>query len=259
MIDFTIITCTFNAEKELRRTLDSVLAQTYTSVEHLIIDGVSKDGTLAIAKQYKQQSDSAGNGHSVVITSEPDHGLYDAMNKGLIRASGDYLVFLNAGDSLPTATTLAHIAATADESKELPGVLYGDTDIVDEEGHFLRHRRLQPPDRLTWRSFRLGMLVCHQAFYARTDLARQTPYNLEYRFSADVDWCIRIMKAAEQRHLPLKRVDGVIVHFLDGGMTTQNHRASLRERFRVMKHHYGLITTVVMHCWFVVRNIFARA
>ncbi|MGI6232147.1 MAG: glycosyltransferase family 2 protein [Prevotella sp.] len=256
MTSFTIITCTFNAEKELKPTLDSVLSQTYPKVEHLIIDGVSKDGTVAIAEAYKRQSDGAGNGHSVVISSEPDHGLYDAMNKGLKRASGDYLVFLNAGDTLPATTTLEHIAATADKCKELPGVLYGDTDIVDEKGRFLRHRRLQPPDHLTWRSFRRGMLVCHQAFYARTDLARRTPYNLDYRFSADVDWCIRIMKAAEKQHLSLKRVNGVIAHFLDGGMTTKNHQASLRERFSVMAHHYGLVTTVAMHLWFVVRRLF---
>jgi glycosyltransferase involved in cell wall biosynthesis len=255
MISFTIITCTFNAEKELQRTLDSVLCQSFADVEHLILDGASKDGTVALAQAYKQLNDERQTGHTVTVVSEPDHGLYDAMNKGIRRASGTYLVFLNAGDVLPSADTLEHIAV-AGEDEELPGVLYGDTDIVDEEGRFLRHRRLQPPKNLSWRSFRYGMLVCHQAFYARTDLAKETPYNLDYHYSADVDWCIRIMKLAEKQGLSLKKVDEVIVNFLDGGMTVKNHRASLRERFHVMVHHYGLLTTLLMHLWFVVRALF---
>lgn len=186
--------------------------------------------------------------------SEKDRGLYDAMNKGIQKATGDYLVFLNAGDVFPSPDTLELVASSVGDGEELPGVLYGNTDIVDDEGHFLRHRRLQPPERLTWRSFRQGMLVCHQAFYARTDLAKANPYNMQYRFSADVDWCIRVMKAAELQGLPLRNVDAVVVNYLDGGMTVKNHRASLRERFRLMRHHYGLLPTLAMHAWFVLRS-----
>lgn len=190
----------------------------------------------------------------MIVVSEKDRGLYDAMNKGIQKATGDYLVFLNAGDVFPSPDTLELVASSVGDGEELPGVLYGNTDIVDDEGHFLRHRRLQPPERLTWRSFRQGMLVCHQAFYARTDLAKANPYNMQYRFSADVDWCIRVMKAAELQGLPLRNVDAVVVNYLDGGMTVKNHRASLRERFRLMRHHYGLLPTLAMHAWFVLRS-----
>lgn len=190
----------------------------------------------------------------MIVVSEKDRGLYDAMNKGIQKATGDYLVFLNAGDVFPSPDTLELVASSVGDGEELPGVLYGNTDIVDDEGHFLRHRRLQPPERLTWRSFRQGMLVCHQAFYARTDLAKANPYNMQYRFSADVDWCIRVMKAAERQGLPLRNVDAVVVNYLDGGMTVKNHRASLRERFRLMRHHYGLLPTLAMHAWFVLRS-----
>ena len=82
------------------------------------------------------------------------------------------------------------------EFSPLPAVLYGDTNIVDSDGNFLHPRRLSPPEDLTWKSFRQGMLVCHQAFYARIDFAIATPYDQQYRYSADVDWCIRVMKAA---------------------------------------------------------------
>lgn len=190
----------------------------------------------------------------MIVVSEKDRGLYDAMNKGIQKATGDYLVFLNAGDIFPSPDTLELVASSVGDGEELPGVLYGNTDIVDDEGHFLRHRRLQPPERLTWRSFRQGMLVCHQAFYARTDLAKANPYNMQYRFSADVDWCIRVMKAAERQGLPLRNVEAVVVNYLDGGMTVKNHRASLRERFRLMRHHYGLLPTLAMHAWFVLRS-----
>lgn len=212
MIKFTIVTITYNAADVFMRTADSVARQTYPAVEHIIVDGASSDGTQKLAEEYKKASDAAENGHEVRIVSEPDKGLYDAMNKGRRLATGDYICFLNAGDFFPSADTLSVIATNAhldecvSEDKPLPGVLYGDTDWVDNDGNYLSRRRLTPPEKLTWRSFRHGMLVCHQAFYARTDLAQKVAYDLRYRFSADVDWCIRIMKEAEKESLPLVNV-----------------------------------------------------
>lgn len=258
MIKFTVITCTFNAESVLQRTLDSVKKQTYCNIEHLIIDGVSKDKTLAMVKTYKHKTETGENAHEIVVYSEPDKGLYDAMNKGIDRATGDYLIFLNAGDVFPSEDTLEYVEGCVGEGEEMPGVLYGDTDIVNNDGRFLRHRRLSPPVHLTWRSFKWGMLVCHQSFYARADIAKQIHYNLDYRFSADVDWCIRIMKESAHRKLPLRNVNVVVTNFLDGGMTTQNHRASLKERFLVMRTHYGVLTTLFVHAWFVIRGVFKK-
>ena len=248
---FSIITITFQAEAVLQCTLDSVLTQTYPHIEHLIVDGASKDGTLAIAKNYQQQSDAQHNGHTVIVQSEPDKGIYDAMNKGLAKATGDYVVFLNAGDWLPSTDTLEQVAEKAADG---PAVLYGDTAIYDGEGHYLYPRRLRPPQNLSWRSFRHGMLVCHQAFYARLDIAKDIHYDTQYKYSGDVDWCIRVMKAAAQQKLPLRNVEAVIVNYTEEGATTRYHRESLRERYQVMCHHYGRITTLLMHLWFVVRT-----
>ena len=258
MIKFSIITCTYNAEKVLLRTLDSVMKQTYCNIEHLVIDGMSKDKTLALVKAYQHKNEVGESAHDIILYSEPDKGLYDAMNKGIDRATGDYLIFLNAGDVFPSADTLEFVEGCVGEGEQLPGVLYGDTDIVNMDGRFLRHRRLAPPKRLTWRSFMWGMLVCHQSFYARTDIARDIHYNLDYRYSADVDWCIRIMRESALRKLPLRNVNAVITNFLDGGMTTKNHRASLKERFQVMRSHYGLLLTLVMHAWFVIRGFIKK-
>lgn len=256
---FSIVTITFNAADCLGRTLDSVMEQSFDGIEHLIIDGASTDGTVAMAQAYKERSDAVGNGHTVVVESEPDSGLYYAMNKGLARATGDYVCFLNAGDYLPTAGTIEKLAQTAAEAKagsgELPAVIYGDTDIVDGAGRYLGPRRLRPPRKLSWRSFRHGMLVCHQAFYARTDIARRTPYNTKYRYSADVDWCIRVMKEAARLGLPLANAGATIACYTQEGQTTIHHRESLRERFAVMAEHYGLASTVIMHAWFVARSL----
>lgn len=251
----TIITITYNAEKVLRPTLQSVERQTHNDVEHWIIDGASKDETLKLAEEYKRHDDAIENGHEVKILSEPDNGIYFAMNKGLKRATGDYVLFLNAGDTLASNDTLDEVCASVGDGEELPAVIYGDTDVVDTEYHFEHHRRLKPPKKLTWRSFRFGMLVCHQAFYARRDIAQQIPYDTQFRHSADVDWCIKVMKEGARRGLPNRRVHAVVANFLDGGDSTQNHRESLRERFHVMCRHYGVVTTVVMHVWFVIRNL----
>ena len=259
MITFSIVTITYNADNVLGKTVDSVFSQTYPHVEHVIIDGASTDDTLQVAQDYMQRSYAASNGHEIRIVSEPDNGLYDAMNKGLRQVSGDYVLFLNAGDCFPYSEVLSNIARNVGlegvSREKLPVVLYGNTDIVDNDGRFLRHRRLQPPANLSWRSFRHGMLVCHQAFYARLDIAKTVPYDCRYRFSADVDWCIRIMKEAEIRHLPLLNLHLVVANYTEEGQSTIHHRESLNERYQIMCHHYGKIPTIFMHLWFAVRQI----
>ena len=260
----TYVTITYNAASVLQRTLDSVLQQDYPDIVHLIIDGASTDGTLEMVNDYINRSNAADNGHRIQVTSEPDRGIYDAMNKGLRSLDGDYVCFLNAGDFLPAPDTVSKIVSAGVRSQEsgvgsqLPAVLYGDTDIVDGEGRFLHPRRLAPPEHLTWKSFRHGMLVCHQAFYARTDFAIATPYDQQYRYSADVDWCIRVMKAAARENVPLLNLHMVVVNYTEEGQTTLHHRESLLERYRVMNRHYGYLQTFFMHCWFIIRSVIKK-
>lgn len=257
-LTFTFITVTYNAEETLERTLRSVAGQTYPHIEHILIDGASKDRTLEVARIHGK--------HLVKVVSEPDRGLYDAMNKGLRLATGDYVCFLNAGDKLHERETVENIVdklrsasyechpdgelVTCSSSLvAYPGVLYGHTDIVDNEGRYLGPRHLLPPEHLTWKSFKQGMLVCHQAFYARRDLCPE--YDTRFRFSADFDWCIRVMKQTDSLlHLPFTVAD-----YLQEGMTTRNHRASLVERFRLMCRHYGVVGTVARHFGFLLRSL----
>ena len=135
MIRFSIITCTYQAAAVLQRTLDSVLHQSYPHLEHIILDGASTDDTVSMVKHYMEENEAQEDCiHDIIFTSERDNGLYDAMNKGIMKATGDYLVFLNAGDVFPSPDTLEHIAGCVGEGETLPGVLYGDTDIVDNNG-----------------------------------------------------------------------------------------------------------------------------
>lgn len=241
MLKFTIITCTYNAAATLKRTIRSVDTQTYPCIEHLIIDGASKDGTLEIAATSKRAR----------VISEPDKGLYDAMNKGIRMATGDYIIFLNAGDKFHTDDTLEKVSAMI---KDAPDIIYGETVLVDNDGKFKRMRRLQAPNDLSWKSFKKGMLVCHQSFWAKRELALLSPYDLTYRYSADVDWCIRIMKQSKV----LFNTHETLIDYLAEGMTTENRKASLKERFRIMCCHYGIASTVLYHIYFIFRAILMK-
>lgn len=248
------ITVTYNAAKLLPVTLASVLEQDYPDVEHIIVDGKSADDTPQLVSEYMAQAEATDSKHAIRFVCEHDSGIYDAMNKGLRLATGDYVCFLNAGDWLPqsgTATLITDMIASAEhDNGSLPAVVYGDTAIVNESGKMLGQRAKKLPKTLTWKSFRRGMAVCHQAFYARADLAKKLPYNLQYRFSADFDWCIRLMKEGERCGCRNVGTNKVVANYLEEGTTTAHRSASLKERFHIMQYHYGLTSTLFHHVLF---------
>lgn len=241
---FSIITVTYNAASVITPTLQSIAAQSYRNFEFLLIDGGSSDNTVELVRNSGIEI--------AVLVSERDKGLYDAMNKGIARATGDYLCFLNAGDSFHTPDVLERMVASIAGREQLPDILYGETSEVNEERQFVRMRRLQAPEKLDWRSFRNGMLVCHQAFFAKREIAPS--YDLTYRLSADVDWCIRVMKVSKD----IVNTHIIIVDYLQNGLSLQHHRASLIERFKIMAKHYGTVPTVLRHLWFVARAVIKK-
>lgn len=236
---FSIITVTFNAADTIERTLQSVDSQTCTDYEHVIVDGASTDCTLDIAARY-------ANSLRRVI-SEKDKGLYDAMNKGIGSTVGSYLIFLNAGDKFHGPDTLQLIADTI-AGNDNPGIVYGQTDIVDDNGQRIGPRHLSAPDNLTLASFADGMLVCHQAFIVLRRIAGY--YDLRYRFSADYEWCIRCLQHS-RRNIGL--TDTVLIDYLNEGVTTNNKLPSLVERFKIMSYYYGFFKTLTNHLRFVTR------
>lgn len=236
---FSIITITYNAAGVLQPTLDSVKMQTFSDFEQLVIDGASHDDTVPMAE-------NAGISQ-LKVYSEPDKGLYDAMNKGIRRAKGQYLIFLNAGDAFADERVLERLAKCAESQ---PDIIYGQTQLVNAARKVVGMRHLTAPEHLTADSFKHGMLVCHQAFVARRDIVGE--YDLAYRFSADYDWCIRCLQRSKSN---VYVGDAPIINYLTDGLTDKNHKASLKERFRIMCHYYGYLPTVARHLSFIPRYI----
>jgi glycosyltransferase involved in cell wall biosynthesis len=289
----SVITVVRNGSSLIEKTIRSVIAQTYPNIEYIVIDGGSSDGTAEIVRRYE-------NRISYWI-SEPDRGIYDAMNKGLAAATGDYVWFMNAGDRIYADDILEKIfevdpvrAADGWGTPHRAEIYYGDTMIVNSEHHEIGLRRLRPPEVLTWKSFQMGMLVCHQAILVSREIA--APFDPQYKHAADFDWVVRALKKAQSSRregqgrqeahgskagrssslipdfnpgIPFPhKAQGIInTHrvlcaFLEGGHSKKNMGISLWERFRSMVRHYGVITTVLRHIpisarlgWYYLKRI----
>lgn len=225
----SVITIVYNNVQHIERTLLSVLNQTYTNIEYIIIDGSSTDGTLDIIRLYKDRIDK--------LISEPDKGIYDAMNKGLANATGDYVLFMNSGDEIYSPQTVIQVFAAGDNAD----IYYGETEMINDKGESLGQRRHKAPAQFTWRSFKYGMSISHQAIYIKRALVE--PYDPQYQLSADIDWIIRAAKKAKT----IVNVKQYVAKYLVGGMSKAKHRQSLQERFDIMKRYYGLLPTVFNH------------
>ena len=210
----SIITITYNAGLYLDRTLKSVqLAlgkiEDASQVEYLIIDGGSKDHTLDIANQYSEFISK--------IISEPDRGLYDAMNKGMKLANGEYLWFLNAGDEIYDSNVLLKLFSA---SKTNADVFYSDAMFVRVDGTEVGLRSVFTPHplprTLKWQDFALGMKVCHQAFIAKREIA---PLYDTANLSADIDWEITCLKNASNGQF----LEFILCRYLLGGVSVQSH------------------------------------
>ncbi len=227
----SIITIVYNGASSIEKTVKSIASQTYSNVEFIIVDGGSDDGTVDIIKRYV--------GSVTKWISEPDDGIYDAMNKGINLSTGDYLWFINSGDEAYSPDTLERIFNVS--CSPFHDVYYGNTVMIDSEGNEIGDRRLTPPALLSWRDFRNGMLVSHQSIIVSKRVAPM--YDTRYRFSADFEWCLLAMKNADK----VVNTHQVLSRFLDGGITKQNIAAGLKERFGIMTRYFGFLPTLFSH------------
>ncbi|MDQ7948075.1 MAG: glycosyltransferase family 2 protein [Pedobacter sp.] len=232
----SIITVVYNNVNDIERTLLSVLNQTYTNIEYIVIDGASTDGTLEILSRYKEQIST--------LVSEHDQGIYDAMNKGLALATGDYVLFMNSGDEIYAPDTVRDVFASA-----LSGdIYYGETEMYDQNWQSLGQRRHRAPEHFDWHSFKFGMNVSHQAIYIKRSLT--VPYDLRYKYSSDIDWIIKAAKKSSN----IVNTHQYVAKYMVGGMSKQKHLESLKERFKILSHYYGLIPNLVNHI-FIALNL----
>lgn len=225
----SVITIVYNNAKDIERTMLSVLNQSYPNIEYIVIDGASTDGTLDIIKKYENRL--------AKLISEKDKGIYDAMNKGLALATGDYVLFMNSGDEIYESETVEKVFATIPNAD----IYYGETEMYDENWQSLGQRRHQAPAQFTWQSFKYGMNISHQAIYVKRSLTE--PYNLRYKYSADIDWIIKIAKKASN----IANTHLYVAKYLVGGMSKQKHWESLKERFHILSHYYGFAANIINH------------
>lgn len=233
----SVITIVYNNARDIERTMLSVLNQTYPNIEYIIVDGASTDGTKDIIYNYK---DRLGQ-----FISEKDKGIYDAMNKGLALATGDYVLFMNSGDEIYAPETVTEVF----ESSPGADIYYGETEMFNDKWQSLGQRRHRAPKTFNWQSFKHGMSISHQAIYVKRSLAGL--YDLQYKYSADIDWIIRAAKNASS----IINTNSYVAKYLVGGISKQKHLSSLKERFRIFSKYYGFIPNVVNHFWIAINLV----
>ncbi|MCB0480906.1 MAG: glycosyltransferase [Flavobacteriales bacterium] len=228
----SIITVTYNAEPLLEVTLNSIRAVKTPQIEYIVVDGHSKDGSLEVLKKHEDIIDQ--------LVSEPDKGIYDAMNKAIKLAHGEYLLFINAGDEIlaPPIQRIFREGISSD-------IIYGDALYVDEVRNDLGLRSTftsrSLPQKLTLSSYKMGQRVSHQSFIVRKDIAPM--FDLRYRISADYNWMLYCIKNAKSS---TNLVEPISI-FLHGGVSKQQIKKTLKERFEIMVLHFGWFDTLWIH------------
>ncbi|MCP3732903.1 glycosyltransferase [Sphingomonas sp. MG17] len=207
----SIITVVFNARALLEQTIAAIDVLDYPDIEHVIIDGGSTDGTTDILNRDRRVT--------VRSLSEPDRGIYDAMNKGIHLASGDYLWFLNAGDSPATPDVLKALLTGPS-----PDVLYGDTNLIDEQGRLSNVAKA--PATLSSGTMIWGMRVSHQSIMFRRSIVPL--YDLQYSYIADQKWIVDALKKADTT----LHISGPMSNYLLGGLSQKSFHKFWFEKVR---------------------------
>ncbi|HHS95270.1 MAG TPA: glycosyltransferase, partial [Phaeodactylibacter sp.] len=207
-------------------------------------DGASTDGSLALIHKYEP--------HISRWISEPDKGLYDAMNKGIDLATGDFIWFINAGDTLRKEHTVSKMIAQIDKDTD---IIYGEVMLINERGKELGTRSQcttqRLPDNLSWQSLRYGMVVCHQGFLPCRSIV---PHYIQGNLSADIHWVIECLKKSKRN----TKVKGILANYLVGGLSKSRHHQSLKDRYHILKKHFGFIPNLWAHAWILLRAFWAK-
>lgn len=251
----SIITVTYNAEQVLEKTLLSILQQSNQQFECILVDGESKDGTVSLIQKFEQQIKNQEypgiKPEQFRWISEPDRGLYDAMNKGINMATGDFVWFMNAGDKIYDRDTVQKIVDLYNIEPECD-LIYGQTIMIDEEDREVGERHKIAPQKLTRRSLLKGLVVGHQSILVHKKIAPR--FDLSYRITADYDWVIR---AVSESHCQ-GYIDQYLSRFMIAGVSSQKRWMGLKERFAIMREHFGLFQTLLAHFVIALKYPFSK-
>ena len=234
----SVVTATFNSEATIGFTIESFLKQSHSDKEMLVVDGASRDGTLKIVESFGSEA--------IRVFSEPDRGVYDAMNKGFRLFGGDAIGFLNSDDTFHDASVLADIAA----GLEAADIVYGDLNMVTDH----RTKRLTR----VWRggtfrrySFQLGWVPPHPTFYVRREVAQKVgEYDLGYVTTADYDYMLRALALNDFRVRYLPRV---IADFQIGGISTSGLGVTIRGNLECLRSRREHLNAPVIDAAFFLR------
>jgi glycosyltransferase involved in cell wall biosynthesis len=221
----TVVTVVYNGVAYLEETIKSVISQDYPNIEYIIIDGGSNDGTIEIIKKY--------NANISRWVSEADKGIYDAMNKGLRLAVGEWVNFLNGGDRFYDKNTISELFTRSDH--QMRDLLYGDSII-----HSSTSERLIKARPLSKESLRFGMEVCHQSIFVRRSVSPN--YNLLYRYKAEYNWVVDIFNLISAERAEYVNIP--IVYYALGGFSEKGLLQNLAEFIKITMTRYGILQTV---------------
>ncbi len=214
----SVVTVAYNEEKNIERTILSVLSQDYKGIELVVVDGASTDKTLSIVKKYQDKISD--------IISEKDDGIYDAMNKGVKHCQGDYVIFMNAGDVFFSDTS---VSAVMDQSSGLGDLIYGGCCVTSVTG--LKKIKTNPVMNVKPKK----MFVCHQAMFAKRNFLLQNPFDLKYKIAADFDFLYKCIKSGSG-----ESVDVIVCNVSAGGVSDVEWRDTWAEYRNIYRSYEGI-------------------
>lgn len=231
----SIVTVCRNSESTIRDTIESVLSQTYRDIEYIVVDGCSTDGTVSIIDEYRDRI--------AHVVSEPDNGIYDAMNKGIGMATGDFVGILNSDDFFVSTDTIEEMASFLQANPSLDGayadVVYVKRNRPDEITRFYSSKNFSP-----WQ-LRIGIMFPHATFYVKRRLFNELgPYKLEYRIVADFELIARFLVHG----VVLGRHSRIMVKMRNGGASNADFRSIVRQNFDIVRacRENGIYTNIIL-------------
>lgn len=235
MIKITVITVCYNAEKEIEKTVCSVLNQTYSNIEYIIIDGKSSDSTVELIRRLICDSDK-----NVNLYSERDFGTYNAMNRGIVRARGDYVVFMNAGDLFYDDNVLTKAVSYIESNG--PAIYFGKAYIENCTNTRKRIADFTKMKKSYLGAILHGFMPCHQSIIAPLNSLKKTPFDEEYILRADFDWFVKCYRNG----IRIINMDFIVSRYDNRGKTA---RLSVKSKMNdesksILHNHYPILSRV---------------
>lgn len=244
----SIITATYNSSKTLKDTIESVLHQDYNNIEYILVDGASSDATLDIIKSYEPKF-----GGRLKYVSEPDKGLYDAMNKGIAMATGDVVGILNSDDFLNDTGIISMVVKHMKDTDV--DAIYGDVHYVNDN-NLAKCVRYYSSKIFSPKLMRLGFMPAHPSFYCRTKVYREKGmFDLNFKQAADFELLLRLIycERIKTQYIPYD-----FVTMRTGGLSSsgiKSHKAIMKDHCRALKHNQVRSNTFLLSLRYIYKVI----